>query len=275
MKVITLIENTACGAEFHSAHGLSQYIETETHKILFDMGPNGDFAENAEKLGVDLGAVDIAVLSHGHSDHSNGLRKFFERNDHAKVYVHTGAFGGYYAVEADGTANFIGVDPSLGEFAHRFVTVSGVTAIDDTLTLFDAVGADFPAVDTSARLKEKTAEGYVPDRFAHEHNLIVREGGKAVVFGGCAHRGVVNIRNGAAAILGREPDAVVSGFHLFNLTEGDEAGAELIRRTGEELHSGAAVYYTGHCTGEYPYGLLKEIMGDQLQKITTGGVLEI
>jgi 7,8-dihydropterin-6-yl-methyl-4-(beta-D-ribofuranosyl)aminobenzene 5'-phosphate synthase len=67
----------------------------------------------------------------------------------------------------------------------------------------------------------------------------------------------------------------VSGFHLFNITEGNEVGTELIRATGEELKKGTAVYYTGHCTGDYAYGLMEAIMGEQLQKITTGGVVEI
>ena len=276
MKIVTLLENTACRADVATGHGLSQYIETEKHRILFDMGPGASFAENADRLGVELAEVDIAVLSHGHNDHSGGLREFFRRNSHAKVYVHPAAFGSYWAVEADGTGKFLGLEDGLqAEFADRFVEVSGVTAIDDTLTLFDTVGSAFPAVDTSARLKEKTAEGYIPDRFLHEHNLILREGDKAVVFGDCAHRGIVNIRDAAAAILGREPDALVSGFHLFNLTEGNQQGDALIRATAEELDRGSAVYYTGHCTGDHAYGLMKAIMGERLQKISTGGVQEI
>ena len=276
MKIVTLLENTACREDVAIGHGLSQYIETEEHKILLDMGPGTGFAANAEKLGVDLAAVDVAVLSHGHNDHSGGLREFFRINDHAKVYIHPAAFGSYWAVEADGTGKYLGLEDGLrAEFSHRFVEICGVTKIDDALTLFDTVGSEFPAVDTSARLKEKTADGYVPDVFGHEHNLIVREGDKAVVFGGCAHRGIVNIRDAAAAILGREPDALVSGFHLFNLTEGNEKGDALIRATAEELNRGSAVCYTGHCTGDHAYSLMKDILGDKLEKITTGGVLEI
>ena len=276
MKIVTLLENTACREDVATGHGLSQYIETDTHKILLDMGPGEDFAANAEKMGVDLSAVDVAVLSHGHNDHSGGLRAFFSINHRARVYVHPAAFGSYWAVEADGTGKFLGLEDGLREeFADRFVEVSGVTVIDDTLTLFDTVDSAFPAVDTSARLKEKTAEGYTPDRFLHEHNLIVREGDKAVVFGGCAHRGIVNIRDAAAAILGREPDALVSGFHLFNLTEGNEQGDALIRATAEELNRGSAVCYTGHCTGDHAYGLMKEILGQKLEKISTGGVQEL
>ena len=55
MRVVTLIENTACCPEFTCEHGLSFYIETGSHRILFDAGQTGAFAQNAEKLGVDLG----------------------------------------------------------------------------------------------------------------------------------------------------------------------------------------------------------------------------
>ena len=276
MKIVTLMENTACREDVAIGHGLSQYIETEHHKILLDMGPGADFAANAETLGVDLAEVDIAVLSHGHNDHSGGLQEFFRINDHAKVYVHPAAFGSYWAVEADGTGKYLGLEVGLREaFAQRFVEVSGVTKVDEMVTLFDTVSNAFPAVDTSGRLKEKGDDGYVPDVFAHEHNLLVREGDKAVVFGGCAHRGIVNIRDAAAAILGREPDALVSGFHLFNLTEGNEKGDALIRATAEELNRGGAVCYTGHCTGDHAYALMKDILGEKLEKISTGGVLEI
>ena len=40
------------------------YIETDKHKILFDMGPDAQFIDNAAALGVDLTKVDIAFLSH-------------------------------------------------------------------------------------------------------------------------------------------------------------------------------------------------------------------
>ena len=59
MKIVTLLENTACKDGLCAAHGLSLYIETPRHKILFDMGPNDGFLTNAKALGVDLAAVEI------------------------------------------------------------------------------------------------------------------------------------------------------------------------------------------------------------------------
>ena len=69
MKISMLMENTPFSGGFLSEHGLSIHIETEQHRILFDMGQSDGFIANAEKMGIDLAAVDVAVLSHGHYDH--------------------------------------------------------------------------------------------------------------------------------------------------------------------------------------------------------------
>ena len=87
MKIWTLMENSACQGDLAAEHGLSLYVETNGKKILFDAGQSAAFADNAEKLGVDLAQVDLVVLSHGHYDHSGGLRRFLEINDHAEIYV--------------------------------------------------------------------------------------------------------------------------------------------------------------------------------------------
>ena len=54
MKVKILLENTSTNPNFKSSHGLSIYLETAKHKILFDVGPNNYFIENALALGIDL-----------------------------------------------------------------------------------------------------------------------------------------------------------------------------------------------------------------------------
>ena len=65
MKITALLENKTNREDMLTEHGLSLYIETEKHKILFDMGQSDLFAKNAAALGIDLSSVDIAVLSHG------------------------------------------------------------------------------------------------------------------------------------------------------------------------------------------------------------------
>lgn len=273
MKFTTLFENTSCSEDLVHGHGLSIYIETEQHKILFDMGPDDGFLQNARRLGVDLEAVDTAILSHGHFDHGGGLEAFYRQNPKAKIYIHRAAFGDYYSNHPEQGLEYIGIDQSLD--LYRFTLTGDHTEIDSELMLFGDVPDPIGALSASANLCQKTWDGVRQDVFAHEHNLIIREGDKAVLVAGCAHRGIVNIVNKAEQLLGRRPDAVISGFHLFRLAEGDPQAAELIRSTADALTAGDTVYYTGHCTGEYAFGCLKEILGDRLHRISGGMTITI
>ena len=52
MRIVTLMEDTACAPEFACEHGLSFYIEANSQKLLFDMGQTDLFLRNAQALGV-------------------------------------------------------------------------------------------------------------------------------------------------------------------------------------------------------------------------------
>ena len=53
-----------------------------------------------------------------------------------------------------------------------------------------------------------------PDDFRHEQSMIIRDGSSTVLFGGCAHRGIVNILTQAQALTSGTITHVLSGFHL-------------------------------------------------------------
>lgn len=276
MKITVLLENTVCRDDMTCAHGLSMHVATAKHNLLFDMGPNAAFLENAEKLGVDIKAVDVAFLSHSHDDHCGGLDLFCRRNDAAPVYLQKDAWGEYYVVTPKKCA-FIGLDRTLRKYEGRFRLVSGVTELGDGLTLFSGgMGRDYwsHANDT---LCEKVGDDYPMDDFRHEQNLIVSDGGKTILLGGCAHNGVVNILRRAEEILGRSPDAVFAGFHLINPGLGGIVEPrELIEGIAKELKARPnTVFYTGHCTGQEPFDILKETLGEQLVAMRTGSEFEI
>ena len=270
MTVTVLTENRACGP-VSCAHGLSLHIQTGSRSILFDFGPDGDLLlRNAEALGVDLAGVDLAFLSHGHDDHSGGLEAFLRSNGHAPVYVHRLAFIPHFSMRREGLKN-ISPDPALRErYAARLRLTDGVCSPGEGLTLFpDPEDGDlYPG--SNGTLYEQSGDSLVPDRFLHEQDLLIREGEKLVLFGGCAHRGIVNILRRGEALAGRAPDAVFSGFHLTNPGLKRDEPEDFVRLVGAALARFPSRYYTGHCTGDGPYRILKEILGDRLEYLGCG-----
>ena len=272
MKVTVLLENTVCNPRLQCEHGLSLHIETERHRVLFDMGPNAMFLENAEELGVDIGAVDVAFLSHAHDDHCGGLELFCRRNDHAPVYLQKEAWGEYYVVTPR-KRQYIGMDKALRKYEDRFRLTEGLTVIDEELRLFSGIPTRDYWSHANDTLRQKRGEDYPMDAFRHEQNLLVTENGRTVLFAGCAHSGIVNILRRAEEILGRAPEAVFAGFHLFNPSLNAPEPRELVDAVAAELSSRENTrYYTGHCTGPVAYGWLRETLGDRLRYMSGGSV---
>ena len=93
-KITTLVENAVYGRSLQAEHGLSLLIESEGYKILFDTGQSDLFIRNAALLDIDIAEVDFLILSHGHSDHTGGLRHFLAINKKASVICKQEVFTG-------------------------------------------------------------------------------------------------------------------------------------------------------------------------------------
>lgn len=265
MNVRVLVEDTARSPEFGCEHGLSLYIETGGRTILFDMGQTALFLENAKKMGADIGAVDVAILSHGHYDHGGGMAAFLAANDRANLYVNARAFERHASVRPGGRTEDIGLAPEI-EKNPRVKKAGALLELGGGLTIFSGVG------DKEARPSaNRTLLGPdgAPDDFSHEQNLIVEEDGADVLFTGCAHSGIVNIIEKAMTLRGRLPRAVVGGFHLM-LKEDGRGDAEYAARVAAALERYDCQYYTGHCTGEGGVRLLEETLGSRVRRLSAG-----
>ncbi|MCL2367553.1 MAG: MBL fold metallo-hydrolase [Oscillospiraceae bacterium] len=271
MKISVLVENTTTDGALKPKHGLSLYIETSRHKVLFDLGPDDTYLENARKLGIDLAEVDTVVLSHGHKDHGGALAGFLQMNSQAKIYLHKQAFEPYF-IRVLFAKVPIGLDEGL-RGNGRFVLTDGVTQIDDELFLFSDVKGNFVTKSNRVLLK-KTARGYAQDDFAHEQNLIVTAEGKTALFSGCSHRGIANILCRAEA---HKPgiEAVFGGFHLYNPATKAVEPPEVVAGLIDELSAYDAVFYTGHCTGDKAFAHMRDRMGERVQALSTGTVIAL
>ena len=114
----------------------------------------------------------------------------------------------------------------------------------------------------------REGEEYHPDPFLHEQYLLIEENGKRILISGCSHKGIINL------VSWFKPDILIGGFHYMKLDASGD-GAEILKHSAETLLESPTMYYTGHCTGSEPFAVLKQYMGDRLEAISTGMVIEL
>jgi len=277
MRIINLVENELGESGCEAAHGLSFYVETENHKLLFDAGPNNVILRNAQKLQTFLTSVDTVILSHGHYDHSGGILPFVELNTRAKIYMQHNAGGEYYAFDGEEKGyRYIGIDKKILSLP-QVQLLKGDTKLDNELHLFTVDQRAWPLPSTNKRLRELCGGQYVQDEFHHEQNLLLTAGGEKILFCGCAHNGILNVMETLERKFGSAmfPDLVIGGFHLMKLTEFSEADTAEITEIANRPKKYPSHFATCHCTGIPVYTQMKEIMGDQLSYVRSGDEVDV
>lgn len=264
MKITSLVENTS-KCELKAKHGLSLYIETRGHKILFDLGPDRTLFDNAKKRKIDLAEIDTVIISHGHADHGGALREFLKLNTRAKVYVQRKAFEPHYSKTL--FLKFpVGLDRKLK--AHpQVVLLDGDRKIDDELSLFTVSEAGKCHSPVNDALYDKNGK----DDFSHEQSLIITES-RPVLILGCGHTGIVNIMDRAKSY---RPEVCVGGFHLFNPVTKKGVPSALLDEIAEALKNCESTrFYTCHCTGEKAFQYLSK-QAPNLFYLSCGESIEI
>ena len=100
VKITTLSENTA-NYGFLAEWGLSILVEVDGLRILIDTGLSFSAVYNAQLMGIDLARVDRIVLSHGHADHTGGLREMLKIKGEVDVIAHPDIWAAKYVQRDD------------------------------------------------------------------------------------------------------------------------------------------------------------------------------
>ena len=284
MLVKVLIDNIAgsCAAQgerprkLFGEWGLSVYAEYEGHKVLLDTGASHLFSKNANVMGIDLSQVDIGVLSHAHYDHANGMAKFFALNKTAPFYLRKGAAENcYHTGKLLGRFTYhyyIGIHKGwLERFAGRIRFVEGIAEIAPGITLVPHSTPGLERIGEMAHLSVKENGKYRYDNFDHEQSLVFDTPHGLFVMNSCSHAGADNIvKEIEAAFPGKKIYALLGGFHLFRYPD------KRVRAFAERLRElNVQKIYTGHCTGDRAYGILRDVLGERAEQMHTGMTIEI
>ena len=279
MKVQVLIDNiagTSGSRKLFGEWGLSVYVEFEGVRYLLDTGASHLFAKNAGVMGVDLSKVDIGILSHAHFDHSDGMAKFFALNKTAPFYLRKGAGENcYHAHKLIGRFTYheyIGIHKGfLKRFADRIRFAEGDMQIAPNVYLVPHKTPGLSSIGERAHLSVKENGKYRYDSFDHEQSLVFDTPQGLFVMNSCSHGGADNIvKEIEATFPGKKIYALLGGFHLFRYKD------EVVRAFAERLRElDVQKIYTGHCTGDRAFEILREVLGDRAEQMFTGMTVEI
>jgi 7,8-dihydropterin-6-yl-methyl-4-(beta-D-ribofuranosyl)aminobenzene 5'-phosphate synthase len=274
-QLITLCENTAGKPGFVSEWGLSILIKTDDATILFDTGASNAAVRNADKLNINLQTVNTIVLSHGHADHTGGMRDVLERTHDVDVIAHPSIWEPKYTKRPYETHHaFIGIPfrrQLLELYGANFILSKEPYQIRENIWTSGEIPlkTDFESIEPIFFVQSD--DGYLPDSIPDDLALIIKMPAGLVIMLGCGHRGLINTIDHARNITGEHRvHTIVGGTHLFPKTEQQRA------KTIEALKSsGIQKIGVSHCTGFEASRLLFEAFGDRFFLNNAGMICEI
>jgi 7,8-dihydropterin-6-yl-methyl-4-(beta-D-ribofuranosyl)aminobenzene 5'-phosphate synthase len=233
-------------------HGFAALVTVRrgetTTSLLFDAGLSPDaLSVNASRLGIDLGAVQGIVLSHGHPDHAGGLLGL----PRLPMVLHPGAWTRRRIALPGGSREL----PTLSRRALESEGFSFVERrvpsllVDDSVLITGEVDrtTEFERGMPAAH-QAWTGEAWEPDPWVLDDQALVvhvRDKG-LVVLTGCGHAGAVNIVRHAQRLTGVSSlHALLGGLHL-----GGAHFEPVVAPTVEALQAlSPSMIVGGHCTG--------------------------
>ncbi len=271
LRITTLSENTAGGGNFLAEWGLSILVETDEVNILLDTGSGISASHNADILGIDLSKIDKIVLSHGHFDHTGGLRQILRKmRKEVEIIAHPDIWAAKYVRRQGQKDRYIGMPfqrQELESLGARFnLTTKSIKITDSIMTTSEIpMVTEFEEIEPN-RFFVKEDTGWQPDKLLDDQALIINtEQGLGVILG-CAHRGIINTLYHAQQLTGVKPiHMVLGGCHLIS------ASKERIQLTISALRE-LSVQKLGvsHCTGLPAAVIMAQEFGDSFFFNNTG-----
>ncbi len=268
-KITVIVDNIPDG-DLKGEWGLCILVEYGNKKILLDAGSTELFADNLEKLGFDISTIDYGVLSHAHYDHANGIPRFFKDNTKAKFYMRESVAPDCYHMKLF-SKRYIGIPETLLEdYADRIELLHGDYELCDGVYLIPHKTARLEWIGRSEMMYRKSQTYTKPDDFSHEQSLVLDTDRGLVILNSCCHGGAVNIINEVKRTF---PDkhlhALIGGLHLFNKRD------KVVERIAQDISgTGIDQIYTGHCTKDRAYDIMKAEFGNRIHQLKVGMVME-
>lgn len=266
VKVTTLCENSVVlrGFGLLGEHGLCMLLEAGGKRILFDTGGGLSLLHNARRLDVDLRGLDALVLSHGHYDHTGGLKDLLEQVGSLSIYAHPDIFAEKYHLREGEAPRRIGIPwpkEELERLGARFhLSKNSVKLAEGIILTGEIPRREIREENKTTDLYYKKPDGsFAPDLLADDLAVVVESTEGTVVLLGCAHSGIINTLRYVNEITGKQQIfTCIGGTHLMSASdERLDYTVEALKRFNLEQIAPC------HCTGLKGSLTLYQAFGDR------------
>lgn len=257
MKITILSDNKVLTPKGYKAEwGFSVLIEGEK-TILFDTGQRVAF-ENLVAMKKSMPSV--VVLSHGHYDHTTGLKHFL---GNVKIYAHPDAFLPRYF-----EGRYVGIPYQRDLIVNGNDLVEHKEPVEISKNIF-ALG-EIPRKYETALLKDSfliRGKEKERDEVRDDQAIAIKtEKGVALILG-CCHSGLRNTVEWAEEVVGDKVFAIIGGTHLIAYDE--PKIVEILRSLDVEFIAPT------HCTGLKAEMIIARELGEKYKTAGVGSEFEL
>ncbi len=264
LTLTVLVDNRVEIRGLRAEHGLSILLQAEGDfgecRLLFDTGPSGEvLMHNLRALRIDPGGVRDVVLSHGHYDHTGGLKAFLSEAERPlRVVCHPRLWGRRMCARP--RRREIGCDLAPAE-----IRAAGVELIEAERPFRLLPGLRTTGAIAPRKVWEKP-EGFlrdepgawVEDEIEDDLGLVADLGPAGLVLlTGCCHAGLAGLLEQVRRQYGaRRIAGIVGGLHLHGVS------VQRLERTLAALARQAPTRIVPlHCTGTLEVCRLRGALG--------------
>jgi len=243
VKLKVLVDNnTYIDQYYYGEPAVSYYIEDEDIRLLLDVGYSDLFIKNSNALGIDLENVTTIVISHGHDDHTRGLKYYFEQNNknNVSIIAHPDTF------KEKVVDNFKICSPILQEELKEkcnLILSKEPKKISKHITFLGEIPQINNFENRKSIGKQIVDETLMDDYVMDDTALAYKSENGIYIITGCSHSGICNIIEYAKQVCkDNRVLGIIGGFHLFEVTEQVNKTIDYLKQNNiKEL-------YPCHCT---------------------------
>lgn len=203
LRILPLMEYQTSDPQLHSEVGLSYLVDTDQHRILYDVGYNASgetpspLQRNMATLGVELEGIDMVFISHNHPDHVGGFH--WQRMNTFSL----------------GTEQTPFPNPRTQLIAPDLMSYPGLFAVYADKPMQLGAGLGSTGIGTTGTIPRQLALGWI-----EEQALVVNVAGLGgIIIVGCGHQKVSNLLKRYDEAFSEPLYGIVGGLH-FPVPEG-------------------------------------------------------